>query len=129
MNKLEMAHEYAIALIKNPNCHEMQMDDFVTLCNDYADKMVAEYERRKDKSRPDVLDDWQPDWSKIPHEYSWFAVDEDNTAYCYDFEPYCGELNDYWGDHDYKHEHGTTKICSSFEYQGHWTKSLRKRPE
>lgn len=56
MNKLEMAHQYAIALIGIPLCQEMDMDDFVTLVHDYADKMVDEYKSRQDKSRPEAIE-------------------------------------------------------------------------
>ena len=45
--KLEMAHEYAIALI-NSDC-EMQFDKFIRLCWNYADAMQAEAEKRKPK--------------------------------------------------------------------------------
>ena len=43
--KLEMAHEYAIALI-NSDC-EMQFDKFIRLCWNYADAMQAEADKRK----------------------------------------------------------------------------------
>ena len=43
--KLEMAHEYAIALI-NSDC-EMQFDKFIQLCWNYADAMQAEADKRK----------------------------------------------------------------------------------
>ena len=47
--KLEMAHEYAIALI-NSDC-EMQFDKFIRLCWNYADAMQAEAdEREKEKA-------------------------------------------------------------------------------
>ena len=42
--KLEMAHEYAIALI-NSDC-EMQFDKFIRLCWNYADAMQAEADKR-----------------------------------------------------------------------------------
>ena len=43
--KLEMAHEYAIALI-NSDC-EMQFDKFIQLCWNYADAMQAEMDKRE----------------------------------------------------------------------------------
>lgn len=45
--KLEMAHEYAIALI-NSDC-EMQFDKFIRLCWNYADAMQAEADKRAHK--------------------------------------------------------------------------------
>ena len=43
--KLEMAHEYAIALI-NSDC-EMQFDKFIQLCWNYADAMQAAADKRE----------------------------------------------------------------------------------
>ena len=43
--KLEMAHEYAIALI-NSDC-EMQFDKFIRLCWNYADAMQDEADKRE----------------------------------------------------------------------------------
>ena len=43
--KLEMAHEYAIALI-NSDC-EMRFDKFIQLCWNYADAMQAEADKRE----------------------------------------------------------------------------------
>lgn len=43
--KLEMAHEYAIALI-NSDC-EMQFDKFIQLCWNYADAMQVEADKRE----------------------------------------------------------------------------------
>ena len=42
--KLEMAHEYAIALINSDS--EMQFDKIIRLCWDYADAMQAEADKR-----------------------------------------------------------------------------------
>ena len=78
--KLEMAHEYAIALI-NSDC-EMQFDKFIRLCWNYTDAMQAEADKREPSGFPNVLrgacgeivavkvDDkeWQPDWSKKTNE-------------------------------------------------------------
>ena len=56
MNKLQMAHEYAIALI-NSDC-EMQFDKFIRLCWNYADAMQAEADKREkeesEKKRADI---------------------------------------------------------------------------
>ena len=51
--KLEMAHEYAIALINSDS--EMQFDKFIRLCWDYADAMQAEADKRiKAKAEKDA---------------------------------------------------------------------------
>ncbi len=56
MNKLQMAHEYAIALI-NSDC-EMQFDKFIRLCWNYADAMQAEADKHEkeesEKKRADI---------------------------------------------------------------------------
>ena len=85
--KLEMAHEYAIALI-NSDC-EMQFDKFIRLCWNYAGAMQAEADKREkeelEKKRADIREmlkanntfieregqhfddvEWQPDWSQAP---------------------------------------------------------------
>ena len=51
--KLEMAHEYAIALI-NSDC-EMQFDKFIRLCWNYADAMQAEEDKRKVSGVPESI--------------------------------------------------------------------------
>ncbi len=79
MDKLKLAHDYAIALI-NSDC-EMQFDKFIQLCWNYADAMQAEAEKREDKMRPEVLkEEWQPDWSQAPGKMKWFSIDKDGTA-------------------------------------------------
>ena len=98
--KLEMAHEYAIALINSDS--EMQFDKFIRLCWDYADAMQAEADKRECKERTDVLltkdkdgnclhfhhefghkkcmdcgaslEEWQPDWSQAPEWAKYWAV-------------------------------------------------------
>ena len=50
--KLEMAHEYAIALINSDS--EMQFDKFIRLCWDYADAMQAEADKRKPKEPREI---------------------------------------------------------------------------
>lgn len=65
MDKLKLAHEYAIALI-NSDC-EMQFDKFIQLCWNYADAMQAEAEKRECKERPEAL--CEVDWSQAPKEY------------------------------------------------------------
>lgn len=52
MDKLTLAHEYAKAVTPYV---ELPMDKFVDLCFSYAEAMLAEEEKRKDKSRPVVF--------------------------------------------------------------------------
>ena len=138
--KLEMAHEYAIALI-NSDC-EMQFDKFIRLCWNYADAMQAEADKREPNGFPNVLrgacgeivavkvDDkeWQPDWSQAPDWANWWCLSVMHGAMWFSREPICTKstwvmLND-------------VKFCAasfdeapSFDYQGNWQESLRKRPQ
>ena len=78
--KLEMAHDYAIALINSDS--EIQFDKFIRLCWNYADAMQAEADKREPSGFPNVLrgacgeivavkvDDkeWQPDWDLAPSD-------------------------------------------------------------
>lgn len=52
MNKLELAHEWAKSIGAETN---LPLDILVDTCFDYAEAMLAENEKRKDKSWPEVL--------------------------------------------------------------------------
>ena len=143
MNKLQMAHEYAIALI-NSDC-EMQFDKFIRLCWNYADAMQAEADKREkeesEKKRADIREmlkanntfvepegqhfddvEWQPDWSQAPSWANWWAVDLDLAqAHWYGAEPTINTIT-------WRRRTRTCKQAPSFNYQGNWQDSLRKRP-
>lgn len=122
MNKLQMAHEYAIALI-NSGSENMEFDKFINLCHNYADAMHAEYEKRKDKSLPEVLkDEFVIDWSQAPDWANWWAMDERHKGtFWYEDEPMPGRET--WGSNDEYTD------APDFGYKGDWKQSLRKRPE
>ena len=121
--KLEMAHEYAIALI-NSDC-EMQFDKFIRLCWNYADAMQAEADKREPSGFPNVLrgacgeivavkvDDkeWQPDWSQAPR----------CDVVAWDINKH-GQGRWIASDNGYY-------LAPSFGYTGDWRESLRKRPK
>ena len=156
MNKLDMAHEYAIALI-NSDC-EMQFDKFIRLCWNYADAMQAEADKRECKERTDVLltkdkdgnclhfhhefghkkcmdcgaslEEWQPDWSQAPSWANWWVAIANSK----------GEISGGWffskepeigkGDGvSVYYDGGDSTLTGSFGYQGNWQDSLRKRPQ
>ncbi len=145
--KLEMAHEYAIALI-NSDC-EMQFDKFIRLCWNYADAMQAEADKREKEEmdrrsaelrnilnlsnskplelQPD-LEEWQPDWSQAPDGYNYWAFDGfSKRANWYKGKPYLdedSEIEDEWNA-----EIGKYHEAPSFGYTGDWRNSLRKRPK
>ena len=121
--KLEMAHEYAIALI-NSDC-EMQFDKFIRLCWNYADAMQAEANKREPSGFPNVLrgacgeivavkvDDkeWQPDWSQAPRcDVVAWDINEHGQG------RWIASDNGYY-------------LAPSFGYIGDWRESLRKRPK
>ena len=147
--KLEMAHEYAIALI-NSDC-EMQFDKFIQLCWNYADAMQAEADKRECKERTDVLltkdkdgnclhfhhefghkkcmdcgaslEEWQPDWSQAPSGYDWFVVGgrSGKGFFCL-VEPEIVKDHYWFVGEDYL-------SVDKHNYQGDWRNSLRKRPK
>ena len=131
--KLEMAHEYAIALI-NSDC-EMQFDKFIRLCWNYADAMQAEADKRnkaeaeqkrkaireminadntfleKEGQHFDDVEEWQPDWSQAP----------ESDVVAWDINKH-GQARWIANDNGYY-------LAPSFGYTGDWRNSLRKRPE
>ena len=62
MDKLKLAHEYALEMAKQgiplKSCKELGWK--------YADAMQAEAEKRECKGRPDVL--WEVDWIQAPDD-------------------------------------------------------------
>ena len=64
MNKMQMAHEMALELVKiKPSLSAWQIAD---RCFEYADAMQAEADERNNKERPDVL--CEVDWSQAPED-------------------------------------------------------------
>ena len=154
--KLEMAHEYAIALI-NSDC-EMQFDKFIRLCWNYADAMQAEADKRECKERTDVLltkdkdgnclhfhhefghkkcmdcgaslEEWQPDWSQAPDSLvKYFAVDENGRGGWFISKPTLCSDHWYWSDFEERVDNDNYDYAPSFGYTGDWRESLRKRPK
>lgn len=121
MNKLEMAHEYAMKHIQEG--WDINYDVLVVDAWQYADAMQAEADKRgtvqhtrsghtiTTYERPAVLqDEWQPDWSVAPAGAAyWIKLSSDVYI---------------WMDAT------LIKISEapSFGYQGSWKNSLRKRP-
>ena len=135
--KLEMAHEYAIALI-NSDC-EMQFDKFIRLCWNYADAMQAEADKREPSGFPNVLrgacgeivavkvDDkeWQPDWSQAPDVATYWTMRQDGKCLWWKGKP----LFDGSCFYDAVGICHTVGYAPSFGYTGDWRESLRKRPK
>ena len=149
--KLEMAHEYAIALI-NSDC-EMQFDKFIRLCWNYADAMQAEADKRskaeaeqKRKAVREMLNadntflekegqhfddvEWQPDWSQAPDSLvKYFAVDENGRGGWFISKPTLCSDHWYWSDFEERVDNDNYDYAPSFGYTGDWRESLRKRPK
>lgn len=71
-------------------------------------------------------DEFQVDWSVAPDGYDWWAVDGWG-AWWFDQEPKW--INFEWGGYVVnKHNRSATEKAPSFNYQGDWKDSLRKRP-
>lgn len=148
MDKMTMAHEYALKMLENLNPMQMEKptrDGIVYECFELAEAMQAEADKREkykqDKAGQgkqnyeDALDSiclekWQPDWSQAPSWASWFAVDYGGRSSWYSYKPYFGGGRDYWSDYDNVYnESNRSKTCKDFGYSGGWQDSLRNRPE
>ena len=136
MNKLQMAHEYALKMLENLNPMQIDKptrDGLAYECFELAEAMLAENEKRVVKL-PDVFfdtnknEEWQPDWSQAPDWANWWCLSVMHGAMWFSREPICTKatwvmLND-------------VKVCAasfdeapSFNYAGNCKDSLRKRPQ
>ena len=149
MNKLQMAHQMALMLLKNAPLEEVS--NAISTAWQYADAMQAEADKREkeesEKKRADIREmlkanntfveregqhfddvEWQPDWSQAPEWAGWFSVSKDGSAQWMkssDGDPYiggCGSM--FFSMGIFKRE-----PCETFNYQGNWQESLRKRPQ
>lgn len=121
MNKMQMAHDYAMKHIQEG--WDINYDILVVDAWQYADAMQAEAEKRKDKTRPEVLkEEWQPDWSQAPAGYNWFCVGS-NGGYGF-FSNQAPELFK-----DYYFVGADGFVVNNHGYQDNWKNSLRKRPQ
>lgn len=121
MDKLTLAHTYAMLHMANPQYKDVDDLEMVEWAFDYAEAMLAEEEKRKDKSRPVVFEkvdnvDWvdelefQVDWSQAPRS--------DVVAW---------DINDH-GQARWIASDGGYYLAPSFNYKGDWKNSLRERP-
>ena len=142
MNIDQMAHEFAMKLVGNPNTPLKDINSIVCASWSYVDAMQAESDKRKPKGLPDAIkglesskkippldkdatikysDGLVIDWSQAPKWARWWAIDKDRLAFWHHTKPknddiefyQCGEFCCY---------------APSFNYQGDWKNSLRKRP-
>ena len=137
--KLEMAHDYAMKHIQEG--WDINYDVLVVAAWQYADAMQAEADKRekqnKDEFYANLADPmkkvreqkWQPDWSQAPKWATHFFCerDEDDQLNGYFTEDERGISIDF----DIRGFDGYGRVCSckTFNYQGDWQDSLRKRPQ
>ena len=151
--KLEMAHEYALQLSKNPSVTATHNDkDIASRAWKYADAMQAEADKREKEEAAqrrkeiremlndantfveregqhfDDVEEWQPDWSQAPDWANWWAMDENkNTRWIYSEleQPYISDMFLMWC----AIGRFDSADAPSFGYTGDWRNSLRKRPQ
>ena len=125
--KLEMAHEWYMMQTRRNGCA------LVADAWKYADAMQAAADKREKEQQSEhvfeAIDEWQPDWSQAPEWATHFFCerDEDDQLNGYFAEDKRGISMDF----DIRGFDGYGRVCSckTFNYQGNWRNSLRKRPE
>ena len=152
--KLEMAHEYALQLSKNPSVTATHNDkDIASRAWQYADAMQAEADKRikaeaeqKRKAVREMLNadntflekegqhfddvEWQPDWSQAPDSLvKYFAVDKNGRGGWFVSKPTLCSDHWYWSDFEERVDNDNYDYAPLFGYTGDWRNSLRKRPE
>lgn len=128
MNKLDMAHEWAIETMRKDGFQKYYMQETVRLGWEYADAMQAEADKRVVKL-PDVFfdakqnEEWQPNWSQAPEWAKYFAMDEDGEFYYFEQSPSMASCS--WQ----PQSQGEVGETFNHSYKGNWKDSLRKRPQ
>lgn len=118
MDKITLAHEYAMKHLEGKFYTESEQER-VKRAWEYADMMLAEEEKRTDKTRPTVLDGFQVDWSQAPDDANFWAMDECGSCNWYEIMPEIIDNNWDFG--------RVIDSAPSFNYQGDWKDSLRER--
>ena len=120
MNKLQMAHEYAMKHVQEG--FDINYNVLVVEAWKYADAMQAEADKRNYSEKQDSSE-WQPDWSQAPEWASYFAMDEDGEFYYFEQSPSMASCS--W------QPQSPGESCETFNhsYNGNWQDSLRKRPQ
>lgn len=154
-SKLDVAHEYAMLHMMQERYKDADDMEIVAWAYDYADLLFAEQEKRDKQEQQEKLKafkeikkqllnsdntfveyegkhfddfnseecveaDFQPDWSVAPEWANWWAKDLD-SAYWYEYLPIIG--NSSW-----EVDVGRCRHAQSFNYDGYFKDSLRKRP-
>lgn len=115
----EMAHDYLCAEIEHTGMNMVSEHDAVRMAFLFAEAMQSEAEKRKPTPNADPMRkvreaEWQPDWSQAPKGALTWAINSQGKAT--------------WATYDKDGNYLETLIAPSFNYQGDWKDSLRKRP-
>lgn len=109
--------------------------EWLVIKNETLDSMLEKLNRVPDSLKVHAVSNvsnWQPDWSQAPKWANWWAMDGfSKKANWYIDKPYLdddSEVELEWNI-DLKTNTGTYTYAPSFNYQGDWKDSLRKRPE
>nr|DAF69080.1 MAG TPA: hypothetical protein [Caudoviricetes sp.] len=137
MNKLELAHAFALRGIDmEVLSSNYSLDLLVAQSWKYADLMLAEDEKRKDKGLPMAIQQTfingveQPryapenfviDWDGASERYNYWVMDKDGRCFWYEREPRRDNTEFY--------QNCNICLAPDFGYKGDWKQSLRKRPE
>lgn len=148
--RLELAHDYLRDIISNWDFDDSF--DPVAQAYEYADAMLSENENGEQEARKkkraemrELLNanntflekegqhfddvEWQPDWGQAPDgRIQYFAVDENGRGGWYINKPVLCYDHWYWSDFEERMGNDCYDYAPSFNYQGNWRDSLRKRP-
>ena len=91
-----------------------------------ADAMQAESDKRKPKGLPEVL--FEPDWSQAPESAKFWAMDHNRMAHWFNLEPCLDKCDEWVLGNNWEGTNNRYSAALSFNYQGDWKDSLRKRP-
>lgn len=132
---IRLGWEYADAMQAEADKREDKTRPEVLLTKDNDGKCLHlhhEFDHKKCMDCGASLKEWQPDWSQAPEWAKWWAMDGFNEkANWYIDKPYLdddSEVESEWNI-DLRASAKTYIHASSFDYQGNWKESLRKRPQ
>ena len=148
-SKLDLAHDYAMAFIREALKDDIESDfnhNLIAINSwSYADAMYEQLEKRDIKSNDELKNnlmsqinkeyasdleelnqhrrnaEWQPDWSQAPDWAVWWSITKSGKGHWFSSKPAVKE--DSW-----VRSSRACRTSPSFSYQGHWTNSLRERP-
>lgn len=130
--KLEMAHEWALVFTQQNKDLSVAAKTVSLWAFDYADAMQAEADKRNqyEPMKGVRKQEWQPDWNQAPDgRVQYFAVDENGRGGWYVNKPDLCRDHWYWSDFEERIDNDCYDYAPSFNYQGDWRDSLRKRPK